>query len=270
MILAVGERLRGRNGYGIACVHTHRVEIFDRADDDNVVLKITHDLQFELLPSDNRLLDENCMNRTQIKTALEDAFKFFAIEGNTTAGPAQSERGTDNGGKANILYNPHCFADISHHAASGSREPDIRHGLFEKQPVFGHFHGFGFRPDHLDVVLIEDSSLGKFDCNIERGLPADGRQQSIRSFAFDDRRDEFGGQRFDVRTICQFRIGHDRCGIRIDENDLVPLLSQRLASLRPRIVEFASLADHDGTGTDDEDLSDVSPLWHSSSAQKTF
>src|SRR5437867_13416867 len=109
------------------------------------------------------------MNRTQIKTALEDAFKFFAIEGNTTAGPAQSERGTDNGGKANILYNPHCFADISHHAASGSREPDIRHALFEKQPAFGHLHGFGFRPDHPDVVLLRASRLVKFDCNIERG-----------------------------------------------------------------------------------------------------
>ena len=72
-------------------MNTHRIEIFDRTDDHNVVLKIAHDLQFEFLPSDNRLFDENRMDRTQVKTALDNAFKFLAVEGNTAASSAQSE-----------------------------------------------------------------------------------------------------------------------------------------------------------------------------------
>src|SRR5208283_4384640 len=44
----------------------------------------------------------------------------------------------------------------------------------------------------------------------------------------------------------------------------VALFHQRLARLRARIVELTGLADHDGTGADDQDAVDVSTFRHGS------
>jgi hypothetical protein len=41
-------------------------------------------------------------------------------------------------------------------------------------------------------------------------------------------------------------------GIGVDEDDAVALLAQRLGALRARVVELARLADHDGTGADEQ------------------
>src|SRR4029434_1320421 len=48
-------------------------------------------------------------------------------------------------------------------------------------------------------------------------------------------------------------IGLDGARMGIDEDARIPLFLQRLDRLGPRIIEFASLADHDGTGADDQD-----------------
>jgi len=58
LVFAIGERLRGRNGDGVAGVHTHRVHIFNGADDDDVVGEVAHDLQLVFLPAENGFLDE--------------------------------------------------------------------------------------------------------------------------------------------------------------------------------------------------------------------
>src|SRR4029079_9785167 len=47
-----------------------------------------------------------------------------------------------------------------------------------------------------------------------------------------------------------------------DQDDGLALFLQRLHRLRARIVEFAGLADHDGTGADDQDGGDVGSFGH--------
>src|ERR1700733_12101966 len=72
LILAVGEGLRGGDGDGIAGVDAHGIEVLDRADDDDVVFGVTHHLEFEFLPSENRLFDEGFVDRRQIEAAREN------------------------------------------------------------------------------------------------------------------------------------------------------------------------------------------------------
>src|SRR5204863_9432413 len=48
----------------------------------------------------------------------------------------------------------------------------------------------------------------------------------------------------------------------IDEDDAVALFLQRLHRLSAGIVEFAGLADHDGTGADDQDGGDICSFGH--------
>src|ERR1051326_6294970 len=167
-------------------MHAHRIKILDRANDYNIVMQIPHGLEFELLPSDNRLLDENGMDRTQIETTLDDTFEFLTIKRDAAPCAAQRERRPDHDRKTKDLHNPLCLSNVGDDFASRSRKTDPHHGLFEKKTIFGHLHGIGLRTDHLDVVFVKNTALVEFDGNISGGLTSYRRQQSIRSFAFDD------------------------------------------------------------------------------------
>ena len=98
----------------------------------------------------------------------------------------------------------------------------------------------------------------------EAGLAAEAGEQTVRFFFFDDPLDGLRRQGFEVDLIGQRLIGHDRGGVRVDEDDIDARLLQDAAGLDTGIVELCRLADDDGTGADDEDLFDVFIQRHSS------
>ena len=51
--------IAGATVTGVAGVHAHRVEVLDRADDDDVVVAVAHQLELVFLPAVDRLLDEH-------------------------------------------------------------------------------------------------------------------------------------------------------------------------------------------------------------------
>jgi hypothetical protein len=51
LVFAVGQGLGWRNGDRVAGVHAHRVEVFDRADDDAVIGPVAHHLHLEFFPT---------------------------------------------------------------------------------------------------------------------------------------------------------------------------------------------------------------------------
>src|SRR5881398_3123429 len=64
----VRQRLRGSHGNRIAGMHAHGVEIFDRADNHEVVAKIAHHLEFIFLPAEDGLFDERFVNRAHVQS----------------------------------------------------------------------------------------------------------------------------------------------------------------------------------------------------------
>ena len=76
-----------------------------------------------------------------------------------------------------------------------------------------------------------------------------------------------GRDRLDIGPVRHLRIGHDRGRIRIDEDDAIAFLAQRLAGLRPRIIELAGLTDDDRARADDKDGRDIGALRHKSSGR---
>ena len=63
LIFLVGQGLRRSHGNGIAGMDSHGIEILDGADDHDVILVVTHHLQLEFFPTQNRFFDENLVNR---------------------------------------------------------------------------------------------------------------------------------------------------------------------------------------------------------------
>jgi hypothetical protein len=72
LVLAVRQRLRRRDGDRVPGVDAHRVEVLDRADDDDVVFEVPHDLELELLPAEQGLLDEHLPDGRQIEALGDD------------------------------------------------------------------------------------------------------------------------------------------------------------------------------------------------------
>ena len=72
-------------------MHAHGIEILDGADDDHVIGEITHHLQFVLLPSQHRFLNQHLMHRRKIEAAGQNLQQFFAVIGDAPAGAAQGE-----------------------------------------------------------------------------------------------------------------------------------------------------------------------------------
>ena len=146
-------------------------------------------------------------------------------------------------------------------------KPDLGHGLAEELAILGLVDGIRSGADHLDVELVERALPAQRQRAVQRGLAAHGRQQRKAArddvaFLLDDLGDDFGGDRLDIGGISQFRVGHDGGRIGIDEDDAVALFLQRLHRLGAGIVEFAGLADHDGTGADDQDGGDICSFGH--------
>ena len=146
-------------------------------------------------------------------------------------------------------------------------QPDPGHGLAKTVAVLRLVDGVGGGADHLDVEFVQRALLAQRQRAVQRGLPAHGRQQRKTAgkdvaFLFDDLGDDFRRDRLDIGGVGQFRIGHDGGRIGIDQDDAVALFLQRLDRLGAGIVEFAGLADHDGTGADDQDGGDVGSFGH--------
>ena len=149
-------------------------------------------------------------------------------------------------------------------------EADRSHRLAEALAVLGLVDRLRRRPDHFDVIFGEHPHLLEAERAVQRRLAAHGRQQGEAAgdgvaLLGDDLGDDLGGDRLDIGPVGHVRVGHDRRRVRIDQDDTIAFLAQRLAGLRPRIIELARLPDDDRAGADDEDGRDVSPLRHDSS-----
>src|SRR6185503_20617314 len=73
-------------------MNTHRIEVLDRADDDDVVREIAHDFQFKLFPAEDRLLDQDLVDGRCGETTTDDLFKLFRVVGDAAARAAKCER----------------------------------------------------------------------------------------------------------------------------------------------------------------------------------
>jgi len=240
----------------------HGVEVLDGADDDHVVCGITHDLQFVLLPADDRLLDQDLVGGRRVDAGHGHLLVLFHVVGDPAAGPAQGEGGTDDRREADRLDDLHGLGVVVGQAGLGDGKADLLHGLLEQCPVLGLLDGRQFGTDQLHTELLQDPHLGHGDRRIERRLAAQGRQDRVGALLFYDHGQDLRRDRLDVGAVGEIGVSHDGGRVAVQQHDLVALFLQGLAGLGPGIVELTGLADDDRAGADDEDLVDVGSFRH--------
>ena len=139
LIFLVGQRLRGSHRDGVAGMHAHRVEVFNRADDHEVVAEVAHHFEFILFPAEHGLFDQRLVNRAQVQRRRNGFGKFFLVVGNRAAGTAESERRANHKGEAELVAEPHRIFRVIHQRGRRNFQADFAARVLEPQSVFGDF-----------------------------------------------------------------------------------------------------------------------------------
>ena len=70
-------------------MNPHWIQVFNTADDDDIIFEVAHDLELIFLPTDHRLFDQDLVRGTQIQPALRQLFKFLRVESDASAGATE-------------------------------------------------------------------------------------------------------------------------------------------------------------------------------------
>ena len=182
--------------------------------------------------------------------------------------PAQRERRPDDHRKTDLAGELDAVFRVVDQRRLGHVEPDPLHGVFEDEAVFRFLDRLDVRADQDHVVLFQHAAVREFDRQIQRGLPADGRQhgktRSGRHFPLDadDLFQILERERLDISAVGRLRIGHDGGRVRVREDHFVALGLERLAGLRAGVIKLRRLPNDDGPGAEDQNFLNVSAFWH--------
>ena len=240
----------------------HRVQIFNRADDNAVVSSVANDLHFELFPTNQAFFNQEFASGREIKTAAANLEKLFKVISDTTARATERKTRPDDGWVTQRLLNRLRLLEAMRNAGAGATKADLGHRVFELKPIFSLVDGLWTGANQLHLVTLEDPMSMEVKGAIERGLTAHRRQDGIGAFPIDNPLDNLPGNRFDVGHIGRFRVSHDGRRVAIDQNDAKALGLQCLARLGTRIIKFTSLPDDDRASTYDENAAKILTLWH--------
>ena len=159
---------------------------------------------------------------------------------------------------------------VAHRRAGGF--PAYRgHDVLKLLAVLAALDGIDIGADELDIVLIQNALAVQLHRGVQRGLPTQGSQHGVDGVAFlalldQDLFDVFRLDGFDVGVVCELWVGHDGGRVRVHQGHAQAFVLEDAAGLGSGVVELAGLADDDGPGADDQDVINVSALWHNISS----
>ena len=240
----------------------HRVEVFDGADDDAVVVFITHHFHLVLFPANQRFINQQLFGWGEIQAALTNLFKLFAVVGNAAAGAAHGERWTDDARIAHFSRNGQRFFHIVRDTGTRGIKANFFHCHVEAATVFCFINRVGGRTDHGHAELFQHALTLQLQRTVQRRLAAHGRQHRVRTLFLDNFAYHFPVNWLDVGRIRHFRVGHDGGRVRVHQNDAVTLFTQGFTRLRARVVKFTGLADDNRASAKDQDAFYVCTFWH--------
>ena len=259
---AVGERLARCHHDRIARMDTYRIDVLHATDRDGRIVGVTHHLVFDLLIPLDALFDEHLMHRREDQRVAHQLLQLLAVVGEAAARTAQREGRTQHHRIADPLGGGDALLHVVGDMRRQHRFAQPLAQLLEQLAVFGLLDALERRTQNLDLALLQHALLGQLHGQIQARLAAQPRHDGIGTLVTDDLGHVFERQRLHIDLVGDMRVGHDRRRIGIHQDHLVPLLFQREAGLRPRIVELGGLTDHDRPRADHHYFLDIRSLRH--------
>ena len=243
--LSVGEGLGGSDGDRITGVDSHRVEIFDRADDHEGARRVAHHLELELLPTEHGGLHQDLVGGGGLEPLGQKRLKGLAIMGDAATPTSEREGGAENRGQADAVEGLQALLDRAYGGRGQHGEPHLLHRGSEGLTVFGKADRANLRAEQANPESLENPRLLQLHRQVEGGLAPQRWDQRIGAFLFEDRGHRRQGQRFDEGAVGETGVGHHGRRVGVDEHHPAAFLDQRAHPLDPRVVELAGLADAD-------------------------
>ena len=234
----------------------------NRADDDEVVGPVTHDLELELLPAEDALLDEHFARRRLRERPGDLRLELAPVLRDASARAAHREGRPEDRREARLFDDLPGLLDGVGRARARTGEADLLHRGLEERAILGLRNRFGTSAEHLDAVLLQDAPLVEREREVQRRLTAERGEDRRGLLPLDDGLERARLERLHVRPGGEARVRHDGGWVRVHQDDVVALVAQGLCALRSGIVELASLADDDWPGADDEDFLEVVAARH--------
>ena len=239
-------------------VHAHGVEVLDGADEHAVVRAVAHDLHLELLPAQQRLLDEDFLDRRKVQSSRDDAVELFFIVSDAAALSAERERRPDDERERPMswaILRASSIVCATPERATSRPILSIASLNFWRSSPFSMASAFA--PMSLTPYFVRMPPCQRSIAALRAVWPPRvGRRASGFSAAmiFSMISTVIGSTY--VRRG-ELRVGHDRGRVGVEQNDGVTLLRERLAGLHAGVVELAALSDDDGAAAEEEDFLEV-------------
>ena len=188
------------------------------------------------------------------RAAAHDPLVLLGRVRDAAASSAERVGGANYRRQADPLARSNRLIPVLNDLGLRDRLADLAQQVAEALAVLGELDRVERGAEQPHVVAIEHAGLGEVDREVEAGLPTEGRQQAVGPLGRDDALDDLDGQWLDVDDVGDALVGHDRRGVRVDEDGRDALLAHGLACLGAGVVELGSLPDHDRAAADDQDL----------------
>ena len=214
----VGKVIWG-DGDGVARVHAHRVEVLDRAHDDDVVGAVADHLEPELVPAAHGLLDQDLVDRRLREATLDLPLEAARSSAKPPPCPPSVNAGRTTAGRST--------------SSSSSSEFTIREAGTAEPAAPAPPPGTPPGPRPLDDVhgcaadrrLRAPRALPLGERHqVERRLASERRQERVRR-SLEHRGDALEVERLQVRAVGEPGVGHDRRRVRVDDDRPVPVLT---------------------------------------------
>src|SRR5215212_8652835 len=172
----------------------HGVYVLYGADHDDVIGEVAHDLELELLPAGDALLDEGAAYGARVEAFEDGAAELAVVAYRSSTLATEGKAWADDQGEAELRCEFLCFGEAADRAARWHLQADTAHGLGEELAVLRLVDRRDRSSEKLHVEFAQDAGLVEFDGEVERRLASQGGEQGVGALAAQYLGDGFGRQ----------------------------------------------------------------------------
>jgi hypothetical protein len=161
------------------------------AANDNVVGGVTDNLVLELLPSLERLLDEDL--RGEGERFGGKVTELVLVLSETGSESTEGEGGTEDDGVTDLLGGDEGVVDARDGGRGGGGNANLLESLDEEVAVLGNLKSADLGTENLDTETLQDTHLLELDTDVEGGLSTESEEDTVGALLLENVGDVFGG-----------------------------------------------------------------------------
>ena len=160
---------------GISGVHTEWVNILDEADRNHVTLCITDNLELQLFPTKDRLLNQYLSYQTCLQTSCTDGLQLFYIVDKSATGTAHCIGRTQNNWVTKLICNRKCFFHRIGNLTACHLNSQFIHSFLKFNSILATFDCIYLNADDLYIIFVKYTCSSKLGTQIKTRLTTEVR-----------------------------------------------------------------------------------------------